>query len=121
MKAVNLRPARKIEEKNFQKILRKLFDPAVTSSSTTASPKISTSTPWIIYNARKEANILSGKLYLELDVWIPHLKLGFEYQVCVVVVIISIWYFYAYYIFVAVCYDVMPLMYYYKCITNMHT
>lgn len=40
----------------------------------------------IIYNARKEAGIVSyltdKKRYLELDVWIPDINLGFEYQVC---------------------------------------
>lgn len=34
-------------------------------------------------NARKEANIISPntRYYLELDFWIPDLKLAFEYQV----------------------------------------
>ena len=40
----------------------------------------------IIHNARKKANLPnnthSGKtIYLELDVWIPQLNIGFEYQV----------------------------------------
>ena len=39
----------------------------------------------IIYNARKEANlekITNGvKRYYEIDVWMPTLKLGFEFQV----------------------------------------
>ena len=40
----------------------------------------------IIYNARKLANLHANrngkKSYYEIDIWIPALKLGFEYQVC---------------------------------------
>lgn len=41
---------------------------------------------FISYNARKEANLqklspFGRRIYHELDVWIPALKLGFEYQV----------------------------------------
>jgi len=38
----------------------------------------------MIVNARKEAGIINPETgrYLELDVYLPALKLGFEYQVC---------------------------------------
>ena len=38
----------------------------------------------IVTNVRKEADIInpSSGLFLELDVWIPSLKICFEFQVC---------------------------------------
>ena len=39
----------------------------------------------IIFNAKKEAGVMKNsnkKIYYELDVWIPTLNIGFEYQVC---------------------------------------
>lgn len=56
--------ARKIQQRSFQGILSKLF------------PKEE-----VIYNARKVVQVMSAaRNYLEIDVWFPRLKLGFEYQ-----------------------------------------
>ena len=58
--------AGKKQEKEFQKVVSRVFNGHK-----------------IVFNARKVANIINPltKSYFELDVWIPELKLGFEYQV----------------------------------------
>lgn len=40
-------------------------------------------------NARKESNIKypSSDTFLEIDLWIPSLNLGFEYQVIIIIII----------------------------------
>ena len=56
-----------LHETILRSVVRKLF------------PKVK-----MYFNARKSAGLkLNGEVtyYLELDVWIPELKLGFEYQV----------------------------------------
>lgn len=75
----------KLGEKQMRKVVEELFDPAQYK---------------IAYNVRKEAQlqkVLSSPTtqssntsqgsptrvsYHELDIWIPELTLGFEYQVC---------------------------------------
>ena len=39
---------------------------------------------YILKNAKKEVQIISPftQRYLEVDIWIPELRIGFEYQVC---------------------------------------
>ena len=64
------RNAKKIGEKKLRKVIEELFD----------STKVE-----ISYNVKKEANLQKNHLkriaYHELDVWIPKLNIGFEYQV----------------------------------------
>ena len=59
-------------QRRFQKIIEDLFDPNMVK---------------ITYNSKRMSDLVSitstnRKAYRELDVWIPELKLGIEYQVC---------------------------------------
>lgn len=64
--------------------------PDITSATTTANTTLNTTTIHnnkykIVFNVKKEANLVKytngKKTYFELDVWIPDLNIGFEYQV----------------------------------------
>ena len=38
--------------------------------------------PYILNNTRRTFRNPSTKVFFEVDIWIPSLKLGFEFQVC---------------------------------------
>jgi hypothetical protein len=71
---MHLVKAFKKDEKSFQAIISDLF------------PSHN-----IIHNAKKAAHLMDSATgrYLEIDVYIPELNLGFEYQVSVIFQIIS--------------------------------
>lgn len=60
----------KIGENKLKKIVNSLFNPP------NSSEKIE-----ILYNSKKNSNLTSVRKKLELDIWIPSLNIGFEYQV----------------------------------------